>query len=100
MDALALSVVAPCHNEAGVLPAFVARVTAACAAMGCASYEIVLVNDGSRDRTWETIQTLAAGDPHLVGVDLSRNHGHQLAASAGLALARGAGTWCADPRRR
>jgi len=67
----------------------VARVTAACAAMGCASYEIVLVNDGSRDRTWETIQTLGAGDPHLGGVDLSRNHGHQLAASAGLALARG-----------
>jgi dolichol-phosphate mannosyltransferase len=53
------------------------------------SFEIVLVNDGSRDRTWACIRALALQSPRVVGVDLSRNHGHQLAVSAGLELARG-----------
>jgi dolichol-phosphate mannosyltransferase len=52
-------------------------------------YEIVLVNDGSRDGSWAAIQKLAASDPHVVGVNLSRNHGHQLALTAGLDLCRG-----------
>jgi dolichol-phosphate mannosyltransferase len=52
-------------------------------------YEIVLVNDGSRDGSWATMQRLAAGDPRLVAVNLSRNHGHQLALTAGLDLCRG-----------
>jgi dolichol-phosphate mannosyltransferase len=52
-------------------------------------YEIVLVNDGSRDASWPTMQRLAAQDSHLVAVNLSRNHGHQLALTAGLDLCRG-----------
>ncbi len=52
-------------------------------------YEIVLVNDGSRDDTWGCMRVLAESDPHVVAVDLSRNHGHQLALSAGLSLCRG-----------
>ena len=50
-------------------------------------YEIVLVNDGSKDGSWAKMQQLAAGDPNLVAVNLSRNHGHQLALTAGLDLA-------------
>jgi glycosyltransferase involved in cell wall biosynthesis len=47
----------------------------------------VLVNDGSRDGSWAIMQELAASDPRLVAVNLSRNHGHQLALTAGLDLA-------------
>jgi glycosyltransferase involved in cell wall biosynthesis len=85
----ALSVVAPCYNEQEVLPLFVERMAAACHAAVGADYEIVLVNDGSRDRTWEIITTAARTRPGIVGVNLARNHGHQLAVSAGLSLARG-----------
>lgn len=84
----ALSIVAPCYNEEAGLAAFVDRVVTVCRRAGC-SYEIVLVNDGSRDGTWDKISELASKTPGVVGVNLSRNHGHQLAATAGLALARG-----------
>jgi dolichol-phosphate mannosyltransferase len=53
-------------------------------------HEIVLVNDGSRDGTWPAMQRLAADDPRVVAINLSRNHGHQLALTAGLDLCRGA----------
>jgi dolichol-phosphate mannosyltransferase len=64
-------------------------VAAACEAAVGSRYEIVLVNDGSRDTTWERIQAMAAKRPSIVGVNLSRNHGHQLAVTAGLGVARG-----------
>ncbi len=60
------------------------------------SYELVLVNDGSRDKTWKILQMLAHCDDRVVAVDLSRNHGHQLALSAGLSLARGERTLVID----
>jgi dolichol-phosphate mannosyltransferase len=62
---------------------------AACEAAGEADYEIVLVNDGSKDGTWRAIVDTCNSDHKVVGVDLSRNHGHQLALSAGLSLCRG-----------
>lgn len=80
---------APCYNEAESLTAFVRRMTAAAEAAVGPSYEIILVNDGSRDATWSVIEHLAGAFPHVLGVDLSRNHGHQLAVTAGLALTRG-----------
>ena len=83
-----LSVVVPCYNEAAVLAAMHERVTRACEAVGV-DYEFVLVNDGSADRTWDGMLDLAARDPHLVCVNLSRNHGHQLALTAGLSTCRG-----------
>ena len=49
----------------------------------------MLVNDGSRDGSWAMMRRLAAEDPQLVAVNLSRNHGHQLALTAGLDLCRG-----------
>ena len=91
-DALALpalSVVAPCFDEADGLHAFHDRITAAARKTTGRSYEIVLVNDGSRDATWATIRALSEADPHVVGIDLSRNHGHQLALTAGLSACRG-----------
>src|SRR5262245_4696354 len=88
-DVPAVSVVAPCYNEAAGIREFYQRVTAACKSAVDNDYEIILVEDGSRDSTWQEIEELAAADDRLVGVRLMRNYGHQLAASAGLTVSRG-----------
>lgn len=87
-DTPTLSIVAPCFNEEEVLPEFLRRVRAVAERVGFA-YEIILVDDGSRDVTWSLIAATAASDPRVFGLRLRRNHGHQLALSAGLTLARG-----------
>jgi dolichol-phosphate mannosyltransferase len=86
---IALSVVVPCYNEEAVIDELVGRLTATCGALFAGRYEIVLVNDGSADRTWELICDHVEASPAIVGIDLSRNHGHQLALTAGLNQARG-----------
>ena len=85
----ALSIVVPCYNEQECLAALHERLTGAAATAAGDDYELVLVNDGSSDRSWSIMRELAAADRHLVAVDLSRNHGHQLALTAGLDLCRG-----------
>ena len=85
----ALSIVVPCFNEEACLPALHERLTAAARSAVGEDYEIVLVNDGSRDGSWALMHQLAADDAHVVAVNLSRNHGHQLALTAGLDLCRG-----------
>jgi len=85
----ALSIVIPCYNEAECLDQLHARVSAAARAAVGADHEIVLINDGSRDATWPAMQRLAAADPRVVAINLSRNHGHQLALTAGLDLCAG-----------
>jgi glycosyltransferase involved in cell wall biosynthesis len=89
MSAPSLSIVVPCYNEEACLAELHGRLAAAARQVAGDSYEIVLVNDGSRDRSWEMMQALAAGDPHVVAINLSRNHGHQLALTAGLDLCSG-----------
>lgn len=84
-----LSVVVPCYNEEDGLAELHRRVTEVCRACVGEDYEFVLVNDGSRDGTWAQIAALAAKDPRIVGVSLSRNYGHQLALSAGLSICVG-----------
>jgi dolichol-phosphate mannosyltransferase len=88
MPSLPLSIVVPCYNEEACLRELHARVTRAAQATAL-EYEIVLVNDGSRDRTWDVMRELAETDRKLVAVNLSRNHGHQLALTAGLDLCVG-----------
>ena len=85
----ALSIVVPCFNEQGCLAVLHERLGAAARSVAGEDYEIVLVNDGSRDGSWPIMQRMAEQDPHLVAVNLSRNHGHQLALTAGLDLCRG-----------
>jgi dolichol-phosphate mannosyltransferase len=85
----ALSIVVPCFNEEPCLPALHKRLTAAAREAVGDDYELLLINDGSRDGSWATMRLLAKADPRLVAVNLSRNHGHQLALTAGLDLCRG-----------
>jgi glycosyltransferase involved in cell wall biosynthesis len=90
MTAPSLSIVIPCYNEEACLTELHGRLTAAARGAAGDDYEIVLVNDGSLDRSWERMRALAAQDPRLVAINLSRNHGHQLALTAGLDLCSGA----------
>jgi glycosyltransferase involved in cell wall biosynthesis len=84
----AVSVVAPCFDEEDALPLFLSRVGGVLDSLGATS-EVVLVDDGSRDQTWGVIEKAAVEDPRIVGVRLMRNHGHQLALTAGLSVCRG-----------
>jgi polyisoprenyl-phosphate glycosyltransferase len=81
-----LSVVAPVYNEEATIGHFYERV---CAALEGLSFEIVLVDDGSRDGSAAELERLAAADPRVHVVYLSRNFGHQTALTAGLDHARG-----------
>ncbi len=83
-----LSVVVPVFNELETVPELHRRLSAAVAGLG--RHELVFVDDGSTDGSWEALRAVAAGDPHVRLVRLSRNFGHQIALSAGLEAARGA----------
>ena len=85
-----LSIVVPCYNEEEVLLLFYERMKKACEdAVPSGFYEIIFVNDGSGDRTWELMVQLVQDDKKVVAIDLFRNHGHQLAVTAGLMKSRG-----------
>ncbi len=84
-----LSVVVPCYNEEAGIGELVRRVIAVCEKLVANDYELILVNDGSADRTWSEILRLSQQHAVIVGVNLARNHGHQLALTAGLSLAKG-----------
>jgi dolichol-phosphate mannosyltransferase len=81
-----LSVVAPIYNEEATLATFYTRV---CEALEGLPFELVLVDDGSSDSSPELLEALAAEDPRIRVIFLSRNFGHQTALTAGLDHARG-----------
>jgi dolichol-phosphate mannosyltransferase len=83
-----LSVIVPCFNEQAVLPMTHERLKAAVDAIGM-PWELLYVDDGSGDRTREILMALAAADPRVKVVSLSRNFGHQIAVTAGLEHAAG-----------
>ncbi|HYI43820.1 MAG TPA: glycosyltransferase family 2 protein [Sphingomicrobium sp.] len=85
----ALSIVVPCFNEEECLETLYQRLSASAQISFGNDHEIILVNDGSRDGTWARMEQLAGGDSKVVAINLSRNHGHQLALTAGLDLSRG-----------
>ncbi len=78
-----ISVVVPVYNEEESVPELHRRLTDVLGRVA-ASYEIVLVDDGSRDRSWELIRELASKDSRVRGLSFSRNFGHQMAFTAGL----------------
>jgi len=83
-----ISVIVPCFNEEAVLPALFQRLGAVAATWN-ADYEIICVDDGSRDRTWEILKAQNAKDPRWRCLCFARNFGHQTAVSAGLHFATG-----------
>lgn len=86
----ALSVVVPCYNEEETLPELRRRLTHVCEEVMGDDWELILIDDGSSDATRKMIASAVEEDPRIVGTFLSRNHGHQLALTAGLFQARGA----------
>jgi len=91
---IALSIVVPAHNEAGNVAALVERVAAAAAPLG--PWELIFVDDGSRDGTLAAIKALAERDRRIRYVSFTRNFGHQAALRAGLHHARGAAVIAMD----
>jgi glycosyltransferase involved in cell wall biosynthesis len=83
-----ISVIVPCFNEEAVLPQLFARLGAV-AATWDADYEIICVDDGSRDHTWELLKAQNQKDPRWRSLVFARNFGHQVAVSAGLFYATG-----------
>ncbi len=83
-----ISVAAPCYNEAKGLPEFVKRTDGVLKQLKT-SYELILVNDGSVDESFNVGVELTKTYPHLKVVSLSRNFGHQVAVTAGMDIAVG-----------
>ncbi len=83
-----LSIVVPCYNEQESIHACHEKLTEVLGALK-ESYEIVYVDDGSRDQTPVLLEQIHARDPHAVVVRLSRNFGHQAAVTAGLSASIG-----------
>jgi dolichol-phosphate mannosyltransferase len=83
-----ISVVVPCYNEEAVLPQLFQRL-AAVAETWNMEYEVICVDDGSRDKTWELLKRQHEKDPRWRCLSFARNFGHQVAVSAGLFHATG-----------
>ena len=89
-----LSIVVPCYNEEEVLPETVRRLRSLIDLLVAngkidAESQVILVDDGSRDRTWQMIKSYHAQDSRIRGAKLSANRGHQTALLAGLLAAEG-----------
>lgn len=83
-----ISVAIPVYNEQELVHLLHSRVSAVMNSVG-EDWEVVYVNDGSRDRTLELLKEVQRNDPHVVVVDLSRNFGHMGALTAGMKTAKG-----------
>jgi len=83
-----ISIIVPCYNEEDVLPELFRRLGAVAVSWGL-DYEIICVDDGSRDRTWELLKGQHEQDPRWRSMSFARNFGHQTAVSAGLFYAGG-----------
>lgn len=84
-----ISICIPCYRSALTLPAVTAEIRNVFSGREGFDYQIVLVNDGSPDNTYEVIEQLCSEDPKIIGVDLSRNYGQASAKMAALPYATG-----------
>jgi polyisoprenyl-phosphate glycosyltransferase len=84
-----LSLIFPVYNEESVLPTLYTRVRDMMQQLSAYDVEVILVNDGSRDRSLELMQLFHAQDPRFKVVDFARNFGHQIAITAGMDMATG-----------
>lgn len=86
-----ISIVVPCYNEQEVFQETLKRLTETFAQLDPAkyAYELIFVNDGSKDNTMQQIQDAVAADKRVKGINFSRNFGHQIAITAGLDNCKG-----------
>jgi len=85
-----ISFVIPCYNSASILEKMVLELYKVIETLpDISSYEIILVNDASKDNTIEVIQKLCAGDVNIIGIDLTKNRGQHSAIMAGLSYSTG-----------
>ncbi|HAF07698.1 MAG: glycosyltransferase family 2 protein [bacterium] len=84
MEKVKVSIVIPCFNEESNIPLIVDRVENIVKKMNINSYEIILVDDGSSDRTLEKIKTICEKNKNIKGLSFTKNFGHQLALKAGI----------------
>ena len=84
-----VSVVVPLHDESGNLRELSHRIGGALGQLENIDFEILLVDDGSADASWDVIRQLHDADPRIKGLRLSRNFGHQAALTAGFDFASG-----------
>ena len=78
-----ISVVSPVYSAENILPELISRIESSLLKI-TPNFEIILVNDGSKDDTWNKIESLASTRPHLKGINLSRNFGQHYAITCGL----------------
>src|SRR3569832_1348662 len=93
MEAPTLSLVLPIFNEEEIIPELDRRLRAFLADVGCGvgeSWEVIFVNDGSKDKSLPMLRALDASEPRYKLLSFSRNFGHQRAITAGLDRANGA----------
>lgn len=83
-----LSIICTCYNDALIIPDLVKQIIQYVQPLGC-EYEIILINDHSRDSTEQIIEELSKSNPFIKGVSLSRNYGQQIAISSGLHFCKG-----------
>lgn len=84
-----LSIIVPIFNEESTLPLLYKTVTQILKLLETYDYELILVNDGSKDNSWSIIADLATHDHHIKALEFSRNFGHQMALTAGYDHATG-----------
>src|SRR5436190_1785277 len=82
-----LSVVIPVYNSEGSLRPLIERLEPVLRRVA-AEFEVILINDGSRDGSWRVVEELAARHPWVLGLDLMRNFGQHNALLCGLRAAR------------
>ena len=88
VDPVKYSIVIPLYNEEGILPTLVERLQEIMAQLDGPA-EVVMVDDGSRDATYQLAQAVTEADPRFKLIQFSRNFGHQMAITAGMDAASG-----------
>jgi glycosyltransferase involved in cell wall biosynthesis len=96
MNSSLISIVVPCFNEAACFSIFLERVEKVLGGVEGIDYEVLAINDGSKDNTAAVLEECRLRDPRLGVIQFVRNFGHQAALSAGLAHARGDAVICMD----
>jgi dolichol-phosphate mannosyltransferase len=92
-----ISIVIPCYNESAIFDRARPELTELADSLkNQFNVELIFIDDGSRDDTWQKIRAFAIADPRVRGAMLSRNFGHQFALTCGYDLARGQAVICMD----